>query len=71
MTPVAPGPPNPDMLRQRSTIIEILDLAAGRVVATHRFDGQQVHLLSSEFAYSIREGPLGAAVVDLWRITLR
>jgi hypothetical protein len=52
----------------RATVIDVLDLTAGEVVATGKWPGVEIELMDRGYAYSRREDEQGRVLIDIWRI---
>jgi hypothetical protein len=53
--------------RRYDTVIEVLDVATGRVLVSQRFDAYVSQFTEGGFLYSIREAPSFLLRIDVWR----
>jgi hypothetical protein len=56
-----------DYARAYDTVLEVLDLDTGKVIATQRFDAYVPYLIDAGLLYGPREDPSGMLVLDVWR----
>lgn len=58
---------NDEYDRRYDTVIEVLDVATGRVVISQRFDAYVAQFTSDGLLYDIREAPSLLLRADVWR----
>jgi hypothetical protein len=70
---VSPAPASGDTpdVSGYTTVIDAIDSATGRLLATVRYDGELVHLLPSGHAYANGEDANGFATLKIWKLELR
>ncbi len=57
--------------RFKDSVLEVLDVRAGRVLARQRFDeGYHVFIPSTDLMYTLTETDQGFVVADIWRVSL-
>ena len=55
-----------DYPRRNDTVIEVIDLATGRVLISQRFDGFVPGIMEGGLMYGVRDTPGGLLVLDVW-----
>ncbi len=62
-----PAIPVPEYNRRYDSVIEVLDVATGRVLVSQRFDAYVSQFTEGGFMYSVREAPSSLLRIDVWR----